>query len=297
MFNFQEIFGISFALLSTASWACCTLLLKKFGEKLEPVGMTTLKTFLSFMFLFLTAILLKTDIIIDTKALIPVALSGIIGIAIGDSLFFASLNRLSPIIVSVIFFVFPDLFSGIFGLIFLHEMPSVFSWIGIFFVILGLGFLIFPPEKNESNIKTTYVGLIFAILSVICTATSMVIIKPVLSDISVITATMYRMLFSFLTLLLYGLFFKRISDWVKPVADKKYFISVSVTFCLATFGGFMLSLLAIKYCKLIVASTLMSLEPLFILLFMVLFCKYRPACKQYFAVLTIISGIIFMIIG
>lgn len=293
----NSIFGVIIALISTLSWAVCTVLLKKLGERLEPVGMTAVKSILASVILLLIILITGTTLNIGINNIILVALSGILGIAIGDSLFFASLNRLSPVILSLVLFVGPDLFSGIFGVIFLKEIPSLISWIGIFCILTGLAFLIFPIKKEDSNCKTKVIGVIFALLSLICTSYSMVIIKPVLEYVPVITATMYRMIFSALILLLFGCISKKIFNWKEITSDKKYSLKLTGTFLLATIGGFWLSLIAIKYCKLIIASSLMSLEPLFILIFMIVFNRYIPKLKELIGVFIIFLGIIFVCIG
>ena len=90
-----------------------------------------------------------------------------------------------------------------------------------------------------------------AVLSLICTAYSMVLIKPILNDTSVIVITMYRMIFSAILLIAIGIFCKKIPIWKTALLDKKYTAQITSTFALATIGGFWLSLVAIKHCKLI----------------------------------------------
>ena len=293
----NSILGIIIALISTMSWAICTVLLKKLGEKLEPIAMTAFKALLASLILFIIIYFTGTKINIGIENIVPIAISGILGIAIGDSLFFASLNRLSPLILSLMLFVGPDIFSGIFGLIFLKEMPSILSWVGIFGILAGLSFLIFPLENDKSQSKTKITGIIFAILSLICTSYSMVIIKPVLGNVPVITATMYRMIFSAVILIILGLFSKKILNWKEVLSDGRYSLKLTATFALATIGGFWLSLIAIKYCKLIIASSLMSLEPLFILIFMIVFNRYIPKIKEIIGIIIIVLGIIFICLG
>ncbi len=294
----KTILGITFALLSTASWAVCSIIFKKLGEKLEPVGMTCVKSLLSFIYLFIAIVITRTDLLINKEVLIPAAISGIIGIAVGDSLFFASLNRLSPLLLSIILFVGPDLFNGVFGLIFLSEMPSLVNWLGILLIIAGLSFFIFPIHiKDSQNVKTTILGVIFAILSLMCSAYSMVIIKPVLAETSTITATMYRMLAAGIFLFGFGVVTKRLKDWKCILNDKPYTLKLTSTIALVTFGGFLLSLSAIKYCQLILASALMTLEPLFITIFMIIFCMYKPKIKEYIGLLMTLTGIVVVYLG
>lgn len=293
----NSIFGISIALISTLSWALCAIALKKLGENIDPIGMTTVKAILASILLCLIIFFTGETYNIGIDKITAVAISGILGIAVGDSLFFASLNRLSPLMLSIILFVGPDLFSGIFGFIFLKEIPSILSWIGIFAILIGLSCFIFSIQKKAVESKTKITGVIFALLSLICTAYSMVIIKPVLNDIPIITATMYRMLFSAVILLLFGLFTKKIFVWKQSLNDKSYNIKLAGTLSLATIGGFWLSLIAIKHCKLIITSSLMSLEPLFILIISILFLKYSPKRKEIIGLISVFLGIFFICIG
>ena len=266
------IIGIFAALISTASWAVCSIILKKLGEKLDPVGMTAFKSILSVIYLSLFLFFTGGTFFVEKDILIPIAISGFVGITLGDSLFFAALSRLSPFFISIILFAGPDIFSGLFGFFMLKEMPSFIEWVAIFCILAGVSFFVFPIEKqNASENKSTIIGIILALLSLVCMAYSMAIIKPVLTEISTITATMYRMLFSALTLIIFAFFSKKLFSWKNALQDMKYNLKFSGTILVATFGGFLMSLVAIKYCELIVASTLMALEPLFILIFMIIF--------------------------
>ena len=294
----QTTIGITAAVISTASWATCTLILKKLGEKLDPIGMTAVKSVLSVIFLTVFMLVFGYQFLIPQEFLVPIAISGIIGITLGDSLFFASLSKLSPFLIAIILFAGPDIFSGLFGFFMLKEMPTISEWIAIFLILIGLACFIFPIEKNnEDKTKTTISGIILALLSLICTAYSMAIIKPVLVNISAVTATMYRMLFSGLSLIVLGFISRKIFVWQDAMKDKNYNLKFSATIFLATFGGFFLSLLAVKHCELIIASSIMSLEPLFILIFMIVFCKYKPKVKELGGIIASLSGLLILFKG
>lgn len=294
----SKLTGIFAALGSTGSWALCAILFKKLGEKLEPIGMTTVKAIFSVIFLLIFMFVARISFQVDYNIMLKLALSGIIGVAIGDSLFFASLARLSPLVLSIILFVGPDLFTGILGLLVLGENPPIKVWVGILLVLSGLAFLIFPLKvsKDYEVHKTTVIGIILALLSLLCTSTSTVIIKPVLSEVSSITATMYRMLFGGAFLLTYGMLSKKITVWKQPFIKGEYRWGFIGTVFIVTFGGFWLSLLAIKNCDIVVVSTLMTLEPLFILLFMLIFNKYRPKMGEYWGIFLSIIGIFIILL-
>lgn len=292
----SELTGIAAALGSAASWALGSILFKKLGGNARSIAMTAVKALLSALILGLFILAARINPFVTSNNLIILILSGIIGISIGDSCFFASLKRLSPIVLSVILFSGPVLFSGVLGLIYLKEMPTLQTWAGLFIILTGLGFLLFPLNiKDGEAPKTTLIGILFALASLFCTSISMVIVKPILSEVSSIVATMYRMLFGGLFLLGCGILFKKIEMWEQPFLNKGYNLKFLGTVSIVTFGGFWLSLVAIKNCDIVVASTIMTLEPLFILLYMVLFWKHKMSLKEYLGTFLSVIGLMCII--
>lgn len=289
--------GIFAALGSAVSWALGAVLFKKLGEKTPSIAMTAIKALSSAVMLLMLILIARINFFINIHDLIILSLSGVLGIAIGDSFFFASLKRLSPVVLSIILFAIPNIFYGTFGFIILKEMPSLQVWFGILLILTGLACILFPLKiKNTNEPKTTVIGVLFAIASILCTSISMVFIKPILQNTNSLVVTMYRALFGGLSLLLYGIIFKRNSTWMQPFLNKGYSLKFIGAVFIVTFGGFWLSLVAIKNCDVVLASTLMGLEPLFILLFIILFRKYKAELREYIGIFLALSGIISLMI-
>ena len=66
---------------------------------------------------------------------------------------------------------------------------------------------------------------------------------------------------------------------------------------LIAIGGFWLSIVAFKNINLITASTLMTLEPLFILLIMMIFFNYKPLQKEVIGITITVAGILLISYG
>lgn len=296
----NELIGISAALTSTLAWALGTVKLKDVGEKASPVTMSLVKAFYCALILITFALITKTDIFVQKEYLFTIIASGIIGITIGDCLFFASLKRLSPIVLSVILLAGPDIATGILSFIVLKELPPIITIIGIIGTLFGLSFLIFPikDEENEENkIKSQISGYIFALLSLICMAVSTVILKPVLAHVPTLTATIYRLFFGGLALLCYTTIIGQTKDFLSPFKDKSFRKDYFQIMSIIAIFGFWLSIVAFKNVNLITASTLMSLEPLFILIMMMVFNKYKPLKKEVLGIIIILIGIFLISYG
>ena len=292
---FTNNLGIFGALGATASWAFAGVLFKILGERLSPLGMTAAKTLISVLLLF-PIVLIFYDFSITRAHLLLVALSGFIGIAIGDTLFFAALNKLSPLLLSIILLVCPDVFSGLLGIVFLGELPPICVWIGIICILFSMGYLVIHDSLKEKQTCSTLLGVLLGILSIVCTAVSMTIIKPVLQEEPVVKITMFRMLFGFLAIICFGLKKWQLKDWAYCFADKKYTWKFFITTCVVTYGGFYLSMVSVKHLDLVIASTLMSLEPIFIIPAMIILKKHKADWKEISSLCLAIAGIIIITI-
>lgn len=293
----SQLYGIFAALGSAASWALGAFLFKNLGDKTPSMAVAAVKTLISATILILIISIMNINLFINKNYLTELILSGILGIAIGDSFFFASLKRLSPIVLSIILFSVPNIFYGFLGFFLLKEMPSVQIWLSVLLILLGFGCLLFQSnsETNEKQ-KTTFIGILFAIISILCTSVSIVFIKPILHNINSLVATMYRILFGGIFLFLFGAISRKSSTWVQPFLSKNYSLKFLGTVFVVTFGGFWLSLVAMKNCDVVVASTLMSLEPLLILICMILFGNYKAKLSEYMGIFLALSGIISLMI-
>ncbi len=123
------IIGIAAALTSAASWALGSILFKKIGEKVSPFGMTLTKGILG-IFLLGAAYAIYGFEFVPINAAGMLIISGIIGIAVGDTLFFAALQYLGPK-VQIIFFMLGQVMTALLGLLILKEMPLLLQWKGI----------------------------------------------------------------------------------------------------------------------------------------------------------------------
>lgn len=286
----KELIGISAALVSTLTWAIGTVKLKEIGEKASPITMTLVKSIYCALVLVIIALVTRNALSVKPEFLLTLIASGVIGIAIGDCLFFASLKRLSPVVLSVILLAGPDIATGLLSFIILKEVPSVLTLVGIVGTLLGLRFIIFPVKEEGGKSKIS--GYIFAFGALICMAVSTVMIKPVLNDISTVTVTIYRLLFGGIALLFYTALTGQTGDYLLPFKDKPFRKTYFSVMSLVAIGGFWLSIEAFKNINLITASALMTLEPLFILLIMILFYRYKPLKNELFGIIITLIGVL-----
>ena len=281
--------GIAAALGSAASWAVGSILFKQLGERISSLALTLSKGMVSVALLGV-AVALTGYQTIDRQPLLLLILSGLLGVALGDTFFFEALQDLGPHAL-VVLLMLGQVFTIILAVLFLGEMPTPAGWLGIALVVLGIAMVLLTKlssEKQASRLR----GIIFGLLSVLCMSVSIIIAKQALLSVSAIQATFIRMLSGTLAMFFFGSVTQRLARWAMPFKDLKLVGFFLVSVCIVTFGGFWLSLVAIKNVSVPIANTLNSTEPLFVLPLATIFLKEPISLAAVIGTLISILGIV-----
>lgn len=285
--------GIIVALLSAASWAFATVVFDRIGQVIPYVGITFLKG--TFSIILMMVLLLFTGGLQAVRVwdFAFFALSGIIGISIGDSLFFKSLQDLGAK-VQVIFFLLGQIFTMVLSLLLLGELLSLQQYIGAIILLTGIVVVIWGKQENHPN-KVR--GIICGLLSILCFSVSAIMVKIAITDVEVVTATFYRMVFGTIFTLGFGVVGKQLHFWIEPLKDKRLLSLFVLNVVVITYGGFLLSMLAIKLISVSLVSVLGTTEPVFVLLFAFLINKERIRKQEIIGTLITLIGLFIIIKG
>ena len=221
------------------------------------------------------------------------ALSGIIGISLGDSLFFKSLRDLGAK-VQVIFFLLGQIFTMILSLLLLGELLSLKQYIGAVVLLTGIVIVIWGKQDNHPN-KVR--GIVCGFFSILCFSVSAIMVKMAIAEVEVITATFYRMLFGTIFTLGFGVVGKQLPSWIKPLKDKHLLILFILNVFVITYGGFLLSMVAVKLISVSLVSVLGTTEPVFVLLFAYLINKDKIAKQEVIGTIITLIGLFIIING
>ena len=292
----MEIIGIIAALVSSASWALGSILFNRIGKKVSPFGMTLTKGIIGIGLLAVLYVL-KGFEPIPLNAAGMLFISGIIGITVGDTLFFASLQYLGPK-VQIIFFMMGQVITAFLGILILREVPFLSQWIGIFITLVGVVIVLWNKLFNESSDrKTNTRGIIFGLLAMCCFSTSMIIAKHAMITVSALSAVIIRMIAGTAGIFIYGLFTKQLITWMNPFQDRKMIAFFFLSACVVTYGGFFLGLVALRNLDVVIASTLGATEPLFILPLAFFILKERITLLEVLGAIFTTCGITIIVLG
>jgi drug/metabolite transporter (DMT)-like permease len=282
--------GMLAALSSAFAWAVGSILFKRLGESIPPLVMTATKGCVSVIFLGLSLIFTRFQGIEPTAVLLLV-LSGILGIAFGDTFFFAALQDLSPHTLALLL-MSGQVLTAVLAIVFLQEIPSLWGWLGIISVMVGIQIVLGGRLSLEGSNRR---GIIFGFLSVLCMSVSLLVAKTGLESISTLQATFIRMLSGTLGIFSFGLATQQVKRWMLPFRDPSLIGFFLVSVCVVTFGGFWLSLVAVKYVDVAIASSLNSLEPVFILPLAAIFLKEKITSRAIVGTVVATVGVVLLI--
>jgi drug/metabolite transporter (DMT)-like permease len=254
--------GVTAALTSAAAWAVGAVLFKQFTERVSPLGLNLAKSLLGMLFLG-TALAVVGFRIPEAKPLWLLAASGVLGIAVADTLFFAAIKNLAPQAMAALMPV-GQVLTVLIAVLFLGESPSPVSWLGIALVITGVATIVRSQtggEHRTSRLK----GAVFGLLWAICQATASVLPKPALQTEDSMSAAFWRLAAGALGLVLFGLATRRLDRWLRPLYDRRLAARFAVSVFIVSFGGFWLAMEALDLLDASIANTLGAIEPLFML--------------------------------
>jgi len=283
------ILGVLAALCCACSWAVAAILLKKLGDSLHPMAMTLAKGLLSIVFLGLILLLIGSDAI-PARDWGWLAASGVVGIAVGDTLFFMALREIGAQLLVLLFMAGQGL-TALLAVAILGERLTATGWIGAALVIGGVGFILWS-NLAEPGPATRMKGIVLGILSVLCMSISTVVAKKGLgTDAWGIQATLIRMMAATAGVAFVGLLGGQLREWARAFRNLRIAGLFSLVVVIVTFGGFWLSLVAIKYAGVLVGNTLISTEPVFVLPLSAIFLGEKIAVPAVFGAAIAMVGV------
>lgn len=290
----QIFFGI-IALTSAASWAFATILWRKIGEEISPFSMNLSKGIIGGLYLVVILLIIGFKSV-DMRSFLFLGASGLLGITLGDTLFFISLMHLGPRLSSLMGTLTP-VFIALSSVVFLREKPTFLAWIGIFLTIGGVAWTLWEQGSKKEIIKNKSLGITYRLLSIICFTVGTILAKIGVESVPPMQATFIRLSWAVVGLILWGCLNHQLKNWLIPFKNQYLLRKVSFIVIIIVFGGFWLSLAALKYINASMASTLSSTAPLFILPMAAVMLKEKISIRAGLGAVIAVCGVTLIFMG
>jgi drug/metabolite transporter (DMT)-like permease len=193
-------------------------------------------------------------------------LSGIIGFAIGDTLLFKAFVLIGPRISMLLMSLVP-IFGTIIAWLFLHEILFLSDIIAITVVLAGIIVVILSGRSYEQHAQGSYMtGIICGIGGALGQAIGLILSKKGLeNNFSALSGNIIRIFFATFVLWIFTLCQGKVVFTFRKLQDTKAALTMSGGAFFGPFIGVWLSLVAVQYAYVGIASTLMALPPIFLI--------------------------------
>jgi drug/metabolite transporter (DMT)-like permease len=198
-----DLLGKIMALLCAVVWAGAVILFKLAGDRIRPLALNLYKTALTVILLFPVLLLLGIPLFpaaVPEKHWLAIMASGILGIAVSDTLFFACLNRIGAGMTAIVDALYAPFVMTATWLV-LYQKPRLEQVGGALLVIAAVLTIAYRKSGSPLPTRRIMIGIFFGVAAMAVMAVSIVLMQPVLSSVSVFWVTELRMASALVVLL------------------------------------------------------------------------------------------------
>lgn len=262
---------------------------RQIGDALPAMAMNLGKGLIALVFM---GLFLLPDGFSDASSgtLVALALSGVVGITLGDTLYFMTLMRLGPRLTLLLGTLIP-VTTALIAVLMLGERINAYAWMGIAVTLFGVTWVLWEKASAGSHQKQWRSGLFLGLLFVLANAGAIILTKIGVEDLPSMEASFIRQAWALIGLGMWGIATSSWGRWVSPLQDKRIAYRLLLASIIGAFLGTWLSIAALKYTHASVAAVLNSTSPLFILPLAMLFLKERPSTRSVAGAMMAVAGI------
>ncbi|MBW6497695.1 MAG: DMT family transporter [Bacteroidales bacterium] len=282
------------ALFTAVCWTVTSLAFESAGRKVGSVAVNIIRLVMALVLLSLFSYIRRGMLFpMDATAYnwFWLLLSGLAGFVIGDLFLFKAFtvigSRLSMLVMTLV----PPI-SALIGWLLMGELLSWLNVIGMSLTLSGISLVIFNKQKNKKQPeKIPAKGLLFALGGAVGQASGLVLSKFGMGDYDPFSATQIRVIAGIVGFSIIIHFFRR---WLAVGQAMKHRKAMLLMLLGATFGPFLgvsASLIAVQNTATGIASTIMSITPILIIPFTMIFFKQKVSWQEVVGALISVGGV------
>lgn len=286
--------GETAALITALLWGLTSIAFTEASIRVGSQTVNITRLVIAIILLTVTILIMRLDIRLSSNQIVFLGLSGIIGLIFGDGFLFAGFQyvgaRTSMLIMSLV----PPI-SSLLAFIFLGEIISIWSIIGILFTLLGISLVVIQKHVDPKfHPKNKLKGIFYCFLGALGQAVALIFAKNAFNEgeINGFVATWYRIIPSIILFYPMTYFFGKIKNPIKVFSkDKTALKHVIFGSIVGPYLGITFSLIAIANTFVGVASTLIATTPIIMLPMVVLYYKEKLSFTSIIGTIIAVAGV------
>jgi len=298
----NEFFGEIAALATATCWAFTSIFFTIGGLRVGSVIVNRIRLVMALIFLMLTHLILTGQLIpihAEPSRWFWLGLSGIIGFVIGDAMLFQAFVMIGTRITMLMMALVPVI-STILAWLFLGETLAPIEVLGIGVTIGGIAWVVAIRNRNNSlsKDKQPALGLLFGFGGALGQAVGLLASKKGLwGDFSPLSGNLIRIIIATIVMWILTIAMGKAKITILKLKDFKATRAIIGGAIFGPFVGVWLSLAAIKYARIGIASTLMSLTPILLIPLVYWIFKEKISIQAIFGTLVAIGGVAILLLA
>lgn len=256
------------ALLTACCWSFSSYIFTAAANRIGSVQLNINRMIFAVIILFITITLAGISIDLSKNQIINLAISGIVGLVLGDSFLFKAFTMIGTRLSMLLMSLTPAM-SAIMAYFFLDEKIVLIGILGMIITLLGIILVVFDQkERGNSKHSQEGLGIFYGILGALGQAVALIFAKLAFeeSNINGFLATFVRLFSATILILPVSIFLRRYRNPIRLYrADTKGLALTLGGTVVGPFLGITLSLISIANTKVGIAATLMATVPVIML--------------------------------
>ncbi|RZM77975.1 DMT family transporter [Leptolyngbya iicbica] len=256
------------ALTAAFLWALSTVIFGRLGKSLSPLVLNLAKGGIAIALIVLTLVIQQNlQPQLPPAAIFWLMLSGVVGIGLGDTAYFKSINHLGARRALLMETLAPPL-TALIALIFLQERLGAIAWCGIVLTVGGIAWVISErvpaADQYSFNLKT---GLLWSVLAQLGQASGAVMSRGALANTTVdpLWSGLLRIAAGAIVLVILVSSRGSIRQQFIPLRSRQLLPLLGIAAFLGTYLAIWLQQIAFKFTPAGIAQALLATSPLFVL--------------------------------
>lgn len=223
------------------------------------------------------------------------ALSGLIGLVLGDYFLFKAYNIISSRIAMLFMTLVPPMTAFI-GWLLLGEKMSLLHISGMFLTVGGILLAIFTRPEDGKRIRLSYPvkGILYALIGAAGQAGGLVLSKYGMGTYNAFAASHIRIITAVIGYALIIIVLGKSSLIRNAVHDRKSMKTIALGSFFGPFLGISFSLLAVKYTETGIAATIMAIVPILIIPPSIVMFKQKFTWLEIAGAFISVAGVVMM---
>jgi len=269
--------GAAAALSGAILWAFSAILFEDISLKISAARINLYKGLIAVVLLTATSLVLGETIpAVTNREMIVLVISGVIGIALGDTAYFQAVQKIGARRALTLFTLAPPM-AALIALVFLGERLDLMTWLGILLTAGGVMWVVTENTQGDEKVQIRegdlVPGILFGAFAALCQASGVVMTRSVLTNTALTTlqSTIVRLAPALVALLIIIRLSGNKTEKLSAIKENKRLLRlVFVSSFIGAYICLWLQQIAIENAPAGIAQTLLSTSPVFILPMMAL---------------------------